>query len=285
MANGLPEPVNFSSAKSERHFTGQERDQESGNDYFGARYYANAMGRWLSPDWSQQPQTIPYVDTENPQTLNLYGYVSNNPLRQRDPDGHHQVCGAQTSSTDPTTGTVTVNANCHDEPDWWDFPGWAFTGLANLMLKGHETQGLKQMAYGYGGEIVTGLVAGEVIQGVGTVVRSAGGKVVVERVMSLAELESTEATGLLKGGRGGTLGNPNYMTDAAPDTVAGAKADLALPGTPSVKVTMELDTSGPGAALGESSQVKADFGQPGGGTERLAIGQMPAKILSVQVLK
>jgi hypothetical protein len=32
--------------------TGKERDTESGNDYFGARYYASSMGRWLSPDWS-----------------------------------------------------------------------------------------------------------------------------------------------------------------------------------------------------------------------------------------
>jgi RHS repeat-associated protein len=30
-------------------FTGKERDTESGNDYFGARYYSSAMGRWMSP--------------------------------------------------------------------------------------------------------------------------------------------------------------------------------------------------------------------------------------------
>jgi hypothetical protein len=29
-----------------RQFTGQERDGESGNDYFGARYYWNGAGRW-----------------------------------------------------------------------------------------------------------------------------------------------------------------------------------------------------------------------------------------------
>ena len=31
-------------------FTGKERDSESGNDYFGARYYAASMGRFMSPD-------------------------------------------------------------------------------------------------------------------------------------------------------------------------------------------------------------------------------------------
>ena len=37
---------------TEHHFTGKERDAESGNDYFGARYYAVCMGRFMSPDWS-----------------------------------------------------------------------------------------------------------------------------------------------------------------------------------------------------------------------------------------
>jgi len=264
-------------------YTGKERDTESGLDYFGARYYRSDTGRWMSPDWSEQPQPIPFVDMDNPQSLNLYGYAENSPLSNRDFDGHTINC--EPDFWDAKTNTLTAGACL----SWWDFPGFAFVGLTNLMLKGHEAQGLKQMAYGYGGEIamgaVTGFAVGTVIQGVGTVIRSVGGKIVVERVMTMAELEATESTGLLKGGRGGTLGNPNYVTDTAPDTVVGAKADLALPGTPTVKVTMELDTSGTGAALGKSGPVKADFGQPGGGTERLAIGQMPAKILSVQVLK
>jgi len=29
---------------------GKERDTESGNDYFGTRYYSSAMGRFMSPD-------------------------------------------------------------------------------------------------------------------------------------------------------------------------------------------------------------------------------------------
>jgi RHS repeat-associated protein len=32
------------------HFTGKERDAESGLDYFGARYYSSSMGRFSSPD-------------------------------------------------------------------------------------------------------------------------------------------------------------------------------------------------------------------------------------------
>jgi RHS repeat-associated protein len=69
-------------------FTGKERDAETGLDYFGARYFSGAQGRWTSPDWSAVPQPIPYADLTNPQTLNLYSYVRNNPLSQSDQDGH-----------------------------------------------------------------------------------------------------------------------------------------------------------------------------------------------------
>jgi RHS repeat-associated protein len=69
---------------TKRHFTGKERDTESGNDYFGARYYASNMGRWMSPD-------VVNVTEErmlNPSsTLNKYAYGGNNPLLYVDPDG------------------------------------------------------------------------------------------------------------------------------------------------------------------------------------------------------
>lgn len=74
-------------------FTAKERDTESGNDYFGARYYSSAMGRFMSPDYSSDddgPQTVPYADLENPQSLNLYGYLTNNPMSLTDPNGHSQ---------------------------------------------------------------------------------------------------------------------------------------------------------------------------------------------------
>jgi RHS repeat-associated protein len=70
------------------HFTGKERDAESGLDYFGARYYGSSMGRFMSPDWSEEPAPLYYANLENPQSLNLYAYVNNNPLSHTDPDGH-----------------------------------------------------------------------------------------------------------------------------------------------------------------------------------------------------
>jgi RHS repeat-associated protein len=61
-------------------FTGKERDTESGNDYFEARYYSSSMGRFLSPD--PGPYLVP-----DPQSWNRYAYVQNNPLRNTDPTG------------------------------------------------------------------------------------------------------------------------------------------------------------------------------------------------------
>jgi len=42
----------------------------------------------MSPDWNGEPEAIPFADLRNPQSLNLYSYVHNNPLRVADPDGH-----------------------------------------------------------------------------------------------------------------------------------------------------------------------------------------------------
>ena len=71
-------------------FTGKERDPETRLDYFGARYYSAAQGRFSSADWSSKPTAVPYADFRNPQTLNLYSYLQNNPLSSVDADGH---CG------------------------------------------------------------------------------------------------------------------------------------------------------------------------------------------------
>ena len=69
-------------------FTGKERDPESGLDYFIARYYSSSHGRFFSADWAAAPTTVPYAEFGDPQSLNLYSYVRNNPLSHADADGH-----------------------------------------------------------------------------------------------------------------------------------------------------------------------------------------------------
>jgi RHS repeat-associated protein len=84
---------NFQNGVSPVHFTGKPYDSETGLDYFGARYYAPALGRFLTPDWSATPEAIPYANLANPQSLNLYIYVLNNPATATDPDGHWCILG------------------------------------------------------------------------------------------------------------------------------------------------------------------------------------------------
>jgi RHS repeat-associated protein len=70
-------------------FEGKERDTETGNDDFGARYYTSRLGRWLSADWSSVPAPVPYANLANPQTLNLYAMARDNPETFADLDGHY----------------------------------------------------------------------------------------------------------------------------------------------------------------------------------------------------
>lgn len=63
-------------------FTGQERDTETGLDFFQARYFSAALGRFNSPD----PENAG-ADLFNPQSWNGYSYVGNNPLTLIDPTG------------------------------------------------------------------------------------------------------------------------------------------------------------------------------------------------------
>ena len=69
-------------------FTGKERDNESGLDNFGARYDSSNLGRFMTPDWAARPTTVPYAVFGDPQSLNLYGYVRNDPVSRADADGH-----------------------------------------------------------------------------------------------------------------------------------------------------------------------------------------------------
>jgi RHS repeat-associated protein len=110
---------------TENHFTGKERDTESGNDYFLARYYNSATGRFLSPDWSAKEEPVPYAKLDNPQSLNLYSYMFNNPLGGVDKDGHgcggpgEAPCPAATPAATPTSPqpfTVTLNSRAANIP-------------------------------------------------------------------------------------------------------------------------------------------------------------------------
>jgi RHS repeat-associated protein len=98
------------------NITGKEHDTETNIENFGARYDSSSMGRFMSPDWSRDQDSVPYAEFENPQTLNLYAFVQDNPTSQVDDSGHHEVCQT-TSWINSTTGAYNFNLSCHDVPD------------------------------------------------------------------------------------------------------------------------------------------------------------------------
>ena len=94
---------------TDRLFTGQKLDN-TGLYYYGARYYDPSIGRFISPDTfvqsstgfamvssaltvnvirlSLKGSTVPTpLAPLNPQALNRYSYVINNPLKYTDPTG------------------------------------------------------------------------------------------------------------------------------------------------------------------------------------------------------
>jgi RHS repeat-associated protein len=74
---GLELPGRGLGSGTKEAFSGKEQDVESGLDYFGARYYMPALGRWtaVDPEGGATPQWSPY------------NYVNDNPVGDIDPDG------------------------------------------------------------------------------------------------------------------------------------------------------------------------------------------------------
>ena len=97
---------------SPMHFTGKERDSESNLDNFGARYFVSSMGLFMSPDKLAG-------HTQDPQTLNRYLYVRDNPLSLTDPTGLDFYLSCQQASAtcqkdaggNLVQGTTTTDAN------------------------------------------------------------------------------------------------------------------------------------------------------------------------------
>jgi RHS repeat-associated protein len=80
------EEMTATSSTERYRFAGHERDLGSGYDSMHARSYASVNGRFFSPDPVRG-------NPAQPQSLNLYAYVANNPVNWVDPDGMRAEVG------------------------------------------------------------------------------------------------------------------------------------------------------------------------------------------------
>lgn len=76
-----------STNKSKYLYTGKELDNSTGLYYYGARYYSPTQAQFVQPD-----SNLPNI--YDPQQLNRYSYVRNNPYKYTDPDGNELSLGA-----------------------------------------------------------------------------------------------------------------------------------------------------------------------------------------------
>jgi RHS repeat-associated protein len=119
-------------------FTGYELDSETGLNYAFNRHYNPRMGRFMSAD----PLGIASASFSNPQSLNRYAYVLNNPLNFIDPRGLDCV-------SDNGDGTSSVYyGDCSDEAPngvYVDCDGC----LYNAAMAGNLTIGVDANGNGY----------------------------------------------------------------------------------------------------------------------------------------
>jgi len=89
-------------------YTGQPLEPSLNLYLMGARWYDPSLARWLSAD-----TIVP--DPANPQNLNLFAYVTGNPLRFIDPTGHKSR-----SQWEDEFRTAHGGQDPTDQ-DWWDY--------------------------------------------------------------------------------------------------------------------------------------------------------------------
>jgi hypothetical protein len=99
------------------------------------------MGRFLSPD----PSGLAYADPTNPQSLNLYSYVLNNPLHNIDPSGMECVWddGSYDSADDKQTGSAS---GCSGQGGTWVDPN-LFEGVEGNQYGSWSGQGSSSVAF------------------------------------------------------------------------------------------------------------------------------------------
>lgn len=121
---GAQRTTEGSALPTDNTFTGQKSDDSTGLMFYNARYYDTSLGRFTQPD-TIVPNPL------NPQSLNRFAYVLNNPLKYTDPTGHYECWDEGCSPGDPegdgqedeTSAAPPAENPCNSDPTAEGCPG------------------------------------------------------------------------------------------------------------------------------------------------------------------
>ena len=143
-------------------FTGKERDNETGLDYFQARYFSGAGGRFTSADASLVDQFA-----ADPGSWNLYTYTRNNPLRFIDPTGRECITLDNGSIADDGQGTLCEQVSGGDREEQNNPSVTVHTGSLSVFAEAfvremdRRASGAKQLIFvGAAAGVTGGVVVG-----------------------------------------------------------------------------------------------------------------------------
>jgi len=193
------------------HFTGNQRDTETGLDYFGARYLGggNGLGRFMTPEYSLDSAIM-----ELPQSWNKYTYEYNRPTYGTDPDGRCPPCiGAVIGGV--VEGGFDLGKQLYNNGGQFSQVSWGEVG-ANVV--GGAVAGAIAGATG-GASLVANAAVGDVVAGVtsgvvgGVVTRTLDPNTTSDEVLSGGNIAEDAVAGFVGGGAGHMAGDFVHIPD------------------------------------------------------------------------
>lgn len=254
-------------------FTGKELDDETGLNYYDARYYDAVIGKFLSIDpvvlnagWTSG-QTL-LNSLSNPQLLNAYGYAANNPLKYTDPTGEAILA----ISIDPTQVEGFAFGQRYNPVPLTPAEQYAISAIGMLATGGFTTSfQLPQIISDIknAGQISSNFVS-RIKTNQSTSATNSG-----SRYMSREELKVVKDTGMLRGGRTGDT----YWTIAEYSDPKRAVQRLSLDRKPEVRLDFDMLNQ---PKIEGPSIVKPTAGTKGGGIEFSSSDPVHVKINNVK---